>query len=377
VRITAQLIELKDQSHLWSREYDRELKDLLSVQSEIARQISREIQLSLKSPLNTEEVSLTTQSYTAYDLYLRGLYSLNKRSVPDLQAAISDFQQAITADPGNARAYAGLADAYSLISGYTSRPQAEFAASARSAASKALQIDDKLAEAHTAMALIVQNNDFDWETAEKEFRRAIELNPNYATAHHWYAEHLMWRGRFEEALAESERARQLDPLSLIVAADNGAILYYSRQYDRAIEKWRSVLAQDALFPRAHLIQHAYIQKKMFAEALADLEQQRPAMAEPYYWATAAYIYGEWGKISEGRGALGKLLEENRRGPIDPRIIAQTYVALGDKEQALAWLEKAYAAHSNELVALKVSPSYDSLRGDPRFADLLHRVGLTN
>ena len=320
---------------------------------------------------------LSPSQYEAYDLYLRGQYFLNKRTPSGLDEATSCFQQAVAKNPTDARAYAGLANSYSLVAGYSSRPQSEFMSKARAAALKALQIDDSLPEAHAALALIVQNNDWDWQTAEKEFHRAMELNPNYATAHHWYAEHLMWRGRFDEALRESERARQLDPLSLIIAADNGAILFFSRQYDRAIDKFRSVLEMDPDFPRAHLILRVFAEKGMFAEARAFLDKERTKMAPPWYWCNLAYIYGRSGQTAQARNALRELIQENQRGPVDVRIIAMAYAGVGDKEQALAWLEKAYAQHSNELTALKVDPIYDSLRGDPRFQDLLRRVGLAN
>ena len=223
VRITTQLINIKDQSHTWSRQYDRELTHLLSLQGEIAKEVADDIHLTLGDHTRIEPVSQTfsTKSPVAYDLYLRGQYCWNKRW---LKQAIGYFQQATAEDPHYARAYAGLADCYALMGGYSSRPQNEFMPQARTAALRALELDGNLAEAHTALALIVQNYDYDWQTAEKEYRRAIELNPNYATAHHWYAEHLAWRGRFDEALLESERARQLDPLSVIIAVDNGAIL---------------------------------------------------------------------------------------------------------------------------------------------------------
>jgi tetratricopeptide (TPR) repeat protein len=247
---------------------------------------------------------------------------------------------------------------------------------ARMAALKALQIDDSLAEAHTSLALIAQNYDWDWQTAEKEYLRAIQLDPNYATAHHWYAEHLMWLGRFDEAFRESERARQLDPLSMIIAADNGVILYFSRQYDRAIEKFRSVLAMEPNFSRTGMVTYAYVEKGMFAEALADIEQRRRVNGDgPWSWSALAYIYGRSGQQVQARRALGKLEQLNRRQQIDPATIAWGYIAVGDKEQALVWLEKAYAQHSNALTTIKVEPGYDSLRNDPRFQDLLRRVGL--
>ena len=377
VRVTAQLIQTKDQAHVWARQYDRELKGLLTLQGEIAQEIADEIQLTLGDHKATIAPALSPSQYEAYDLYLKGQYFLNKRTVSDLDAAISHFQQAVAKNPNDARAYAGLADSYSLLAEYSTRPQSEFMSKARAAALKALEIDDHLPEAHAALALVVQNNDWDWQTAEKEFRRAMELNPNYATAHHWYAEHLTWRGRFDEALQESERARELDPLSLIIAADNGAILFYSRQYDRAIDKFRSVMEMDPDFPRAHLILHALVEKGRYVEAGAFLEKKRNNMPPPWYWCNLAYIDGRAGKTEEARHALRELLKENQHYPIDTRLIAEAYAGMGEKEQALTWLEKAYAQHSNKLVSVKVDPLYDPLRGDPRFQDLLRHVGLAN
>ena len=378
VRITAQLIQVKDQSHLWAKEYDRELKNLLAVQGEIAQEVADEIQLALGNhkPETTARTPISPENYDAYDLYLKGQYFFNKRTVAGFQEAVEYFQQATAKDPNLARAYAGIADSYALMAGYSMRPQTEFISKARAAALKSLVIDETLPEGHTALALIVQSYDWDWQTAEKEFRRAIELNPNYATAHHWYAEHLMWRGRFDEALQESERARQIDPLSLIIAADNGAILFFSRRYDRAIEKWRSVLELDPDFPRAHLIRAAYVEKGMFAEALADVEVERPRIDTPWYWVYLAYIYGRAGQKIQAERALNRLLDLNRRQAVDPKFIADAYAGLGDKDQTLAWLEKAYAQHSNELVTLKVNPAYDSLRGDARFENLMRGIGFS-
>ncbi|HEV2385928.1 MAG TPA: winged helix-turn-helix domain-containing protein [Candidatus Acidoferrales bacterium] len=378
IRVTAQLIQTKDQTHVWARQYDRELQGLLALQGEIAQEIADELQLTLGDHKSAAApAARSPRNYDAYDLYLKGQYFFNKRTVDGFEEAIAYFQQATAKDPNYARAYAGLADSYALIPGYSMRPQAEFIPKARAAALRALEIDESLPAAHTALALIVQNYDWDWQTAEKEFRRAIELNPNYATAHQWYAEHLMWRGRFDEALEESERARQLDPLSLIIATDNGAILFFSRQYDRAIEKWRLVLDMDPNFPRAHLIRYAYVEKGMFGEALADTQAHGAELSVPWHWAYLAVIYGRSGRRIEAQHAIEELLKLNRSKAMDPKIFADAYAGLGDKDQALAWLEKAYAQHSIELVSLKVDPGYDPLRGDPRFQDLLHRVGLAN
>jgi len=377
LRITAQLIQMRDQTHLWARQYDREPKDLLVLQSEIAREISDEIQTSLgdhKPIAPIVQPTLSPQAYEAYNLYLKGQYFWNKRTLEGFHEAIGYFQQATAKDPSYARAYAGLADSYALIGAYSGTPPAEFASQARAAALRALQLDDSLPEAHAALALIVQNHDYDWQTAEKEFKRAIELNPNYATAHHWYAEHLTWRGRFDEALRESERARQLDPLSLIIAADNGATLYYSRQYDRAIAQFAAVRELDPDFPRAGIIVSAYVQKGMFAEALADTQKQF-SDAIPWKWSTLAYIYGRAGRQREAERALRKLLDLNRQQPVDPTAIVLAYVGVGNNDQAIALLERAYALRSNGLTLLKVDPAFDPLRGDPRFQNLLRRVGL--
>jgi TolB-like protein/DNA-binding winged helix-turn-helix (wHTH) protein len=369
LRITAQLIQVKDQTHVWARQYDRELKDLLPLEGEVAHEIAEEIQLTFGG-----QSTVPPQSFEGYDLYLKGLYFFNKRTPADLRMAVQYFQQAVAKDPSSARAYAGLAKGYAILSAYSSSSEVKFIPKARAAALKALEIDESSSEAHTALALIVQNHDWDWQTSEKEFRRAIELNPNDATAHHWYAEHLMWRGRFKEALEQSERAHQLDPLSLIIAADNGAILYFSRNYNAAIEKWRSIQDMDPGFMRANLIMGAYVEKGMFAEALADNEKQRPTVSDAAYWAWRAYIQGRARHMTEAEQAIHELLRIEKIAPVDPCAIAQAFAGMGDKDQALAWLEKAYGQRSNGLTSLKVNPAYDPLRGDKRFQDLMLRVG---
>ena len=286
------------------------------------------------------------------------------------------FNRPSEKDPKYARAYAGLADSYALIGGYGGRPQTEFLPKARAAALRALEIDESLPEAHTAFALIVQNYDWDWQTSEKEFRRSIDLNPNYATAHHWYAEHLMWLGRFDEALRESEIALQLDPLSLIVSADRGAILYYSRQYDRAITQFRSVREMDPNFLRTALIERAYERNGQLNEALTDVRKlELNNQGQPWAWAELAYCYGKSGQRPQAQHAIEKLLEMDQNQQLDPATLMWAYLGMGNTQQTFAYLEKAYAAHSNILVSLKVEPCFDPLRGDPRFQELLRKVGL--
>lgn len=320
---------------------------------------------------------MTPSSYQAYDLYLRGRYFWNKRTPEGFQQAAGYFRQAIVRDPNYAAAYAGLADTFGLMSTWGQVPQNEFMPKARATAQKALALDESLAEAHTSLALVAENYDYDWQAAEKEFRRAIELNPQYATAHQWYAECLSWQGRFNEALAESERARQLDPLSLIIAADHGAILYFSRQYDRAIEQFRSVYAMDPSFGRAAgLMVYAYVQEGRFAEALDEIERYNDP--DPAWkWAMRAYVWGRWGRSEQARQALEKLEQDvrsgTRFGEMQARVTA--YLGTDRRDEVISLLQKAYTDHSNLLTVLKVDPIYDPLRSDPRFQELLRQVGL--
>lgn len=371
VAISIVLIAAPGAYFAWSR-----LRNSPQRQSKIAG----EIPAALKGPasIRSNQPASSPKSAEARELYLKGLYFWNKRTVGGFQQAIEYFQQATTIDPNYALAYAGLANSYTLLTAYTYAPATLYMPQARAAAVRALELDEGLAEAHTAMALIVQNHDWDWQSSEREYRRAIELDPNYATAHHWYAEHLMWLGRFDEALSESQQARQLDPLSLIIATDYGAILYFSRQYDRAIEQFRTVLRKDPNFGRAGILTYAYVEKGMFAQALGDTEKWRRLYGEgPWYWSTRAYIYGRAGQQELARRELEKLEQLNRRQQLDPINMLWAHLGMGHKDEVLAYLEKAYSEHFTILTTLKVEPAFDPLRSDPRFQDLLRRIGLAD
>lgn len=384
VRITAQLIQVKDQTHLWAREYDRELNNSLALQSEIAQEIGDEIQISLGAGdgvKTAKHVAPThsTASYEAYDLYLKGRYFWNKRTGTGFLQAVNYFQLAIAKDPGYASAYAGLADTFGLMSTWYQAPQQEFMPKAKAAALNALALDDSLAEAHASLALVAENYDYDWQTAEKEFRRAIQLNPDYATAHQWYAEYLGWQGRFDEALTESERARQLDPMSLIIATDRGAILFYARQYDRAIEQFRAVLEMDPANGHARAFLAAvYVQQGKFAEALKENDLMRNTEDSPWYWAFRAYIYNHSGALAQAQHAQARLEELSSRLHADAvlaRLIA--YNGSPQREKVMLLLEQAYKEHSPALTNIKVDPRYDNLRKDQRFQELLARMNLNN
>jgi tetratricopeptide (TPR) repeat protein len=321
------------------------------------------------------QASLSPEAFKVYGLYLEGRYFWNKRTAQGFERAVECFQQAVAGDPSYARAYAGLADSYALMSSYDLSSPKEMISKARAAALTALQLDEGLAEAHTSLAVIAQNYDWDWQTAEKEYRRAIQLDPNYATAHHWYAEYLALVGRFDEASSEIARARQLDPLSLIIVADNGAILYFSRDYDHAIEQFRTVLEMEPNFPRAQVLLFAYVQKGLFKDALADIEKWRRIDDTPWTWALEAYVCGRSGQRARARHALEKLQQLNRQRPLEPAQMLVAYVGMDNKDEAFTWLQKAYLEHSPVLTALKVDPIYDPLRSDPRFQDVLRRIGL--
>lgn len=376
VRITAQLIQTKDQTHLWARQYDRDVNNLLVLQSEIAREIANEIEFSLSGRRPIDAVPLASQgpnTYEAYDLYLRGRFFWNKRTVEGFRQAIEYFQQAIAKDPSYARAYAGLADSYALLGGYGVTPQTELMPKARAAALKALELDGSLAEAHTSLALITENFDFDWAKAEQEYRRALELNPSYATAHQWYAEYLALLGRFDEALAESERARALDPLSLIIAADKGAIFYYARRYDEAIAQFRGVREMEPTFPRAQMMVSALVEKKQFAAALAEFEKADDRKSEAWTWAWRAYVFGRAGQHAQAQHALERVQLSYKRRPINPDPMLWALLGAGDRNETFAWFEKAFADHSNLLTTLKVNPAFDSVRDDPRFENLMRKA----
>ena len=378
VRISAQLVQTKDQTQVWARQYDRELNNLLSLQDEIAKEIAVEIRVAIGDPKRSgaaPKARLAGTSYEAYDLYLRGTYFWNKRTLEGFARAVDAFQAAIEKDPNSAPAYAGLADSYVLLNGYGGLLPRELMPKAREAARRAVELDGTLAEAHTAMAVVAQDYDWDWKTAEKEYRKAIELDPNYATAHHWYAEYLAVMGRFEEAEVEINHARQLDPLSLIVATDHAVILYYARQYDQAIEEFRKVREMEPHFPRTDMIYHVYLKKGMFQEVLADLETEQGSKNEsPWYWAELAYREGQVGRTAEARRAMKKLRDMNRRKQIDPLAMAIACLGLNEGSEAMDWLDKSYAGHSISLISVKVDPLFDPLRGESKFKNILRGMG---
>jgi TolB-like protein len=375
--IRAELVDARDDTHLWGEEYDRRLSDILAVQEEIARDISAKLRLRLTG----EEKKRLTRGYTenaeAYGLYLKGRYHWNKRTGEDLQKGIEYFQQAIAKDPTYALAYTGLAESYDVLSLYTGLPAAETYPKAKAAALKALEIDATLAQAHAVLADNYESFDWNFPAAEKEYKRAIALDPKYPTAHHWYSSYLAYMGRPEEAIAEAERALELDPLSLVIYTWRTVAFYYARRYDAALKSARQTVELDKTFPPAHLWLGAVLeQRKLFPEAIAEY-QEAVRLFGPRNEAVAAlgHAYAVSGQPEEALRSIEQLKRWSEQG-LDPSVIALVEVGLGRNDEAIEWLEKAYKARSFWLIqlGLRVDPRWDSLRADPRFQDLLRRIG---
>jgi serine/threonine-protein kinase len=375
VRITAQLIQASTDRHLWAESYDRNLRDVLSLQSEVSRAIASEIQTKVTPQEQARLASARAVNPEAYDLYLKGRYEWNKRSKEGLERGLEYFQQAIDLDPNYALAYSGVADSYVVLGNWGLLPGVEVYPKAKAAALKALQLDQNLAEPHASLARVLEDYDWDWLGAEREHQRAIELNPNYATAHHWHAFGLGLTGRNKEALAEIELARSLDPLSTIINAEVALVLYWGRQYDRAIVEARKALELEPGNRPAHAyLGQIYLTKGMYKDALAEFRilQTLPG-ADPSDSASLAAAYAAAGNREEALRILGRLKQQSKREYISPYSIAMVYVSLGDKDEAFAWLQKGLDNHDGLTDLLKVSPGLDSLRSDPRFQDLLRRM----
>jgi TolB-like protein/Tfp pilus assembly protein PilF len=373
VLIKADLVVVADGSRLWGEDYDRDLAEVGAVEEAIAKEIAENLRLRLNSEQKKRLTKRQTQNAEAYQLYLKGRYHWNKRTEEGLKKAVQCLEEALAIDPAYALAYAGLADCYNLphLGALTTR---EAGRRAKAAAVKALEFDANLAEAHASLAFAKFQFDWDWAGAESGFKRAIELNPNYARAHHAYGSYLLALGRFDEALAAIKRAEELDPLSLIINHWLAFVYYNSRRFDRAIEQCHKTLELDAQFAWAHsLLGLAYGQKGMYAEAFTALEEAWRLDEIPEFLASLGYTLAKSGQREKALKALDQLQVPLKGRPVAPYEIATIYAGLDDKEQAFACLEKAYEDRGLWLPLLRVDPMLDSLHSDPRFADLLRRM----
>ncbi len=377
VRITVQLVNAKTEEPIWSQAYDRELVDVFALQSEIAQRIARSLKVRV---LRSEKLGLEkspTDNTEAHSQYLKGRHSLNTRTEEGARKALEHFAQAIQHDSKYALAYTGMADAYAIMALLELVPPKDAFPKARDAARKAVELDPRLAEAHASLGLVSFQYDWDWLTAEKEFKQAIELNPNYPPAHQFYADYLKAMGRFDEALAEMGRAQALDPLSLAINTGVGHVLYLSRQYDRAIQQYGSVVKLDPTFLQARLwFGRPYLQKGMYKEAISELEEAvKLSSNSTISLAMLGQAYAAAGRKREMEEIREKLVERSKRQYVPSYWIALLFVSLGDKEQAFHWLERSFQERSSWLAWAKVEPRFDVLRSDSRFNSLLKRMRL--
>jgi len=374
--ISVQLIDARSNKLIWAEQYERKMSDLLATQREIAASIAQKLQLKLAG----DEKGITkkyTNSNEAYQSYLRGRFYWNKRNADALKKSIEYFNQAIEQDPNFALAYAGMADSYNLLPYYSAASPEQSIPKGRAAARKALEIDESLAEAHTALGYDLCVYDWNFAESKKEFQRAIELNPNYATAHQWYGDRvLVTLGRTDEGIEEVKRAVQLDPLSLIINADLGDIYIHAFQYDLAIEQLHRTIEMDPNFYNAHWrLGKAYEKKGSVQDALAEYQKARQLNDDPLVLASLGHLLGSSGKRDQAMTTLDQLQQMAHERYVSAYSFAIVYEGLGDKEKAFQWLEKGYQERVFEMNYLKVDPFLEGLRSDPRFVDLVRRAGL--
>ena len=379
LRVTVRLVSADDGSVLWASEaYDRPVRDVFSLQDEIARHVASAMRVKLSGEGERQLGRRYTENVAAYELYLKGRYSWNKRTAEGLNKGAEYFQQAINQDPNYALAYAGLADSFILLGLYGELPPDESLLKGKAAAVKALEIDGRLAEAHTSLAGLRFFYEWDWLTAESEFKRALELGPHQPTAHLWYCEYLELMGRHDEALAEIKQARETDPLSLIVNTTEGWLFYSARQYDQAIAAYRKTLEMEPGFGSAHFrLGEAYEQKSQYGEAIAEFKQALAFSPDSKIrMAALGHAYAVAGQKGEARKILKELRESSRKEYLSPYYVGLVHAGLNDKDQAFEHLERAYQDRSTVMVFLKLDPRFDSLRSDARFDSLLKRLRLT-
>jgi serine/threonine protein kinase/Tfp pilus assembly protein PilF len=377
LRITAQLVDAFRDEYIWAETYRGTMEDIFDIQEKVAAEIVQALELRLSPDEKQVLKKRFTENTGAYQLYLQGRFFWNKRSEEGLRTAIRYFEQAIEKDPNYALAWAGIADSYSLLGEFGNIPRKELYPKAEAAVHKALEIDNRLAEVHTSLASLLMLSRWDWANSQKEFKLALELNPNYATAHHWYSQWFLNMGRLEESLRFISRAAELDPVSQAILKDKGLSLYYNRQYDEAIEMARRTLELDPNYAAAHrLLSLAYQGKGAFDEAIVENEKWGALTRNKVETTVAlAQLYAVSGRTDEAK----KLIEIVEQDPlvIDQvyRGLALIYAALGDNDSAFKCLEQSYERHEESILSLKVDPKVDPLRSDPRFVALLKKIGI--
>jgi len=378
LEISAELVDARDDSHIWGQQYSRKATDIFGLQGDLAKEMTSMLRMRLTGDDEKQMMKSYTANPQAYQLYLQGRFWLNKRNEEGTRKAIEFFQQASEKDPTYALAYSGLADSYATPAGFGTAAPKEAYPKARDAALKALAIDDALAEAHASLGFVKTMYYWDLPGAEREFQRSIELNPSYASAHLWYDLALVSTGRVEEAMAQSKRALELDPVSTISNWNAGFIFYLARRYDQAIDQERKTLELDPNFLPAHgLLGEIYGQKSMYTEAVTEFKKGLAASpGDGYALGGLGYAYAKAGRKAEAEKLLNQLNELSKQKYVPALSRTEIYAGLGEKQEAIEWLEKAFVERSARLgVSIKNDPIFDPLRSDPRFQDLLRRMNL--
>ncbi len=374
--LNVELIDAQTENVLWSANYNRKQTDLISLQTEIARDVLRKLEPKLSGAVEQKLAKNYTENAEAYKLYLRGRFHWNRRTGDEVKKSVEYFEQAIEMDPSYALAFAGLADAYSVIPSYANGSPKEFFPKSKAAAKRALELDETLAEAHTALARVLFAYEWNFAESDKEYLRAIELNPNYPTAHHWYGNaNLLRTGRFDESIAEMKRAQELDPLSLIINADLGENYVLSRRYDEGIDQLRKTIELDPRFYYSYRwLGIAYQMKGNYPAAIAEYSRSQRSNNDPWAERLLGQAYAASGNKDEAFKSLARLREIAGKQYVPPYHFAILYTALGDNEQAFQWLEKSFQDRGQEMTRLKIDPFLDPLRDDPRLRELMRKVG---
>jgi TolB-like protein/Tfp pilus assembly protein PilF len=378
IRITAQLINVSDGFRLWSDQYDRQLTEIFDIQEEISLAIVKALRVQMFQHERDNLLRRGTENAQAYQLYLRGRFFWHKRTAEALTTGLDHFNQAVQHDPNYAIAHTGVSDSYTLLVVREAITPEDGFAKAKAAAVKALEIDPHLAEAHASLGHALLHN-FEWKESERELRTAMRLNARYASAHHWYSEYLTAIGRFEESIEELSLAGELDPLSLIIRADLGRAFYYARKYDRVFEHERGTLEMDPTFWLSHLnLGRSFTQKGMHEEAIGELGKALKLLPEnTEILSFLSFAYAAAGKWEEAQEQLEYLDRRAEREYIPPYHFAIIHTGLRNNDQAFHWLETAFEKRAVDLFTLKIEPMFDTLRGDPRFAELLLKIGFPN
>jgi TolB-like protein/Tfp pilus assembly protein PilF len=379
VRIAVELIHAGTDRSMWAESYERDIRDVLRLQSEVAQDIARKIKTRLTAADEEHLSTVPPVTTEAHEDYLRGRYYLNRRTSDALRTGLEYFESSIEKDSGFAPAYAGMADAYILLAGYSVQDPAMIYEKAREAAFKAIEIDDRLAEAHASLAIVRWHYEWDFDGAEREFRRAVSLNPNCAIAHHWYALYLTFSERFGEAIREIRIAQSIDPVSLIVNAAVGLVYYYSRSYDEAIgQSLQTIDMNDRFFPAYTVLGRCYTQKGMYNEAVGAFEKvielsgRRSSVLSLF-----AHPLALSGRMETAEALYGELKERSATVYISPFDMAVLTMALGEKREALDWLERGYDERAFDIMSMTAEPLFDGLRREPGFIDLTNRIGLVS